>query len=187
MEAPLTLFVWSKSRILPVRLTDFSITEEAFDPNLNPIRAKVSLGMRVLTVNDLGFDAQGRQPVHGLPAAEGTTRRAWARRAALERASVLKGIPMSAPSRTLGRSACRHAFRRPAATSASDGDAISRRRAHRHLSDAPLRAAGRAVRLLQMHIVVQGERLDNIAAQYLGDPELSGDYATPTMRCDRTN
>jgi hypothetical protein len=42
-----------------VRLTDFSITEEAFDPNLNPIRAKVSLGMRVLNVDDLGFNAKG--------------------------------------------------------------------------------------------------------------------------------
>jgi hypothetical protein len=52
-EASLILFVWSKNRILPVRLTDFSITEEAFDPALNPIRAKVSLGMRVLSVNDL--------------------------------------------------------------------------------------------------------------------------------------
>lgn len=58
MQAPLTLFVWSKTRILPVRLTDFSITEEAFDPNLNPIRAKVSLGMRVLNVNDVGFDSK---------------------------------------------------------------------------------------------------------------------------------
>jgi hypothetical protein len=59
MESALTLFIWSKNRILPVRLTDFSITEEAFDPNLNPIRAKVSLGMRVLSVNDLGFDHKG--------------------------------------------------------------------------------------------------------------------------------
>lgn len=59
MQAPLTLFVWSKNRILPVRLTDFSITEEAFDPLLNPIRAKVSLGMRVLSVNDLGFEHKG--------------------------------------------------------------------------------------------------------------------------------
>ncbi|MGH9808046.1 MAG: hypothetical protein ACRD9W_12450, partial [Terriglobia bacterium] len=46
--APMCLFVWSASRIVPVRITDFSITEEAFDPKLNPIRAKVSLGMRVL-------------------------------------------------------------------------------------------------------------------------------------------
>jgi hypothetical protein len=59
MEAPLSLFIWSEVRVLPVRLTDFSITEEAFDPNLNPIRARVSLGMRVLTVNDLGFAHKG--------------------------------------------------------------------------------------------------------------------------------
>jgi hypothetical protein len=59
IEAPLSLFVWSTQRVLPIRITDFSITEEAFDPNLNPIRAKVSLGMRVLTVNDLGFTHKG--------------------------------------------------------------------------------------------------------------------------------
>ena len=39
--------------------TEFSITEEAFDVNLNPIRAKISLGMRVLSVDDLGFDHKG--------------------------------------------------------------------------------------------------------------------------------
>lgn len=55
MESLLTLFVFGKRRVLPVRITDFSISEEAFDPNLNPIRAKVSLGMRVLTVDDVGF------------------------------------------------------------------------------------------------------------------------------------
>lgn len=59
MEAPLALFVWSKQRIMPVRVTEFSITEEAFDPTLNPIRAKISLGLRVLSVNDVGFDHRG--------------------------------------------------------------------------------------------------------------------------------
>jgi len=59
METPLTLFVWSSSRIVPVRITDFSVTEEAFDTNLNPIRAKVSIGMRVLSITDLGFDHRG--------------------------------------------------------------------------------------------------------------------------------
>jgi hypothetical protein len=59
MEAPLTVFVWSASRVMPVRLTDISVTEEAFDPALNPLRAKVSLGMRVLTVNDLGYTHRG--------------------------------------------------------------------------------------------------------------------------------
>lgn len=59
LEQPLTLFVWSSSRVVPVRLTEFSITEEAFDPQLNPIRAKVSLGMRVLSIDDLGFAHPG--------------------------------------------------------------------------------------------------------------------------------
>jgi hypothetical protein len=59
MEAPLSLFVWSEHRVVPVRITELSVTEEAFDVNLNPIRAKVSLGMRVLSVNDLGFDHRG--------------------------------------------------------------------------------------------------------------------------------
>jgi len=59
VEAPLTLFVWSKQRVVPVRVTDLSVTEEAFDVNLNPIRAKVSLGLRVLSVDDLGFKHRG--------------------------------------------------------------------------------------------------------------------------------
>jgi len=59
LEQPLTLFVWSVSRVVPVRLTEFSVTEEAFDPSLNPIRAKVSLGLRVLSVDDLGFAHPG--------------------------------------------------------------------------------------------------------------------------------
>jgi len=55
MLAPFALFVWSANRIAPVRITELSITEEAFDPALNPLRAKVSLGLRVLTIDDLSF------------------------------------------------------------------------------------------------------------------------------------
>lgn len=58
-EAPLVLFVWSKNRVVPVRVMDFSVTEEAFDPALNPIRAKVSLGLRVMSTDDLGFTHKG--------------------------------------------------------------------------------------------------------------------------------
>lgn len=58
-EAPLTLFVWGPRRILPIRLTEFSITEEAYDPQLNPIRARVSLGLRVLNYQDLGITRPG--------------------------------------------------------------------------------------------------------------------------------
>lgn len=59
VEAPLTVFVWSSQRVLPVRITEFSVTEEEFDTELNPTRAKVSLSMRVLSYTDLGFDHKG--------------------------------------------------------------------------------------------------------------------------------
>jgi hypothetical protein len=59
METALCVLVWSKDRVMPVKVTDFTITEEAFDPSLNPIRAHVSLGLRVLTVTDLGFQHKG--------------------------------------------------------------------------------------------------------------------------------
>lgn len=61
METPLTLFVWSKHRVLPVRVTEMSIAEEAYDAALNPIRARVSLGLRVLSIDDLGFAHTGSQ------------------------------------------------------------------------------------------------------------------------------
>jgi hypothetical protein len=52
-ELPTTLLVWGRSRLVPVRLTSFSVTEEAFDTALNPIQAKVEIGMRVLTYMEL--------------------------------------------------------------------------------------------------------------------------------------
>src|SRR5215204_3294327 len=58
-EAPLTLFVWGSKRVLPVRLTSFSITEQAFDTGLNPIRASVSLSLTVLNYQDLGLLSVG--------------------------------------------------------------------------------------------------------------------------------
>ena len=58
-EAPLTLLVWGPKRVLPVRMNGFTITEEAFDPNLNPIRAKVSLDLMVLNYHDLGLVSVG--------------------------------------------------------------------------------------------------------------------------------
>jgi hypothetical protein len=59
MQSPLALFIWSRNRILPVRITELSVAEEAFDQTLNPIRARVSLGMRVLSIDDLGFTHKG--------------------------------------------------------------------------------------------------------------------------------
>ena len=58
-EAPLTLLVWGLKRVLPVRLTQFSITEQAYDTGLNPIRARVSLGLRVLSYSDLDIANPG--------------------------------------------------------------------------------------------------------------------------------
>ncbi|MDP8993237.1 MAG: hypothetical protein M3N31_09350 [Actinomycetota bacterium] len=57
--APLTIFVMGPKRVLPVKLTEFSITEQAYDVNLNPIRAEVSLGLRVLSYSDLPLDHPG--------------------------------------------------------------------------------------------------------------------------------
>ncbi|MEU6128117.1 hypothetical protein ABZ805_02985 [Saccharopolyspora sp. NPDC047091] len=53
IEMPLTLFTWGGKRVIPVRLTEMSINESAFDVNLNPIRASLSLGLKILTVSDL--------------------------------------------------------------------------------------------------------------------------------------
>ena len=61
VETPLTLWVWGGKRVLPVRLTELGITETMFDPNLNPVRATVSIGLRVLNVNDLPTGHRGGQ------------------------------------------------------------------------------------------------------------------------------
>lgn len=77
MDSALTVFAWNLKRITPVRITDLDITEEAFDPQLNPIRAKVSLGMRVLNVNDVSF----LSPAGGLYMAYQIAKEALARQA----------------------------------------------------------------------------------------------------------
>jgi hypothetical protein len=46
---PVLLFVWGPGRILPVRITSFSVEETLFSPSLFPIQATVSLGLEVLT------------------------------------------------------------------------------------------------------------------------------------------
>ncbi len=61
VEAPLTLFTWGSKRILPVRLTELTISEQAFDAELNPIRASVAIGLRVLTVSDLPTGHHGAE------------------------------------------------------------------------------------------------------------------------------
>lgn len=51
-DEPFTLFVWGPTRVLPVRIKNFSITEQQYDPMLNPIAAEVSLKLEVLTYQD---------------------------------------------------------------------------------------------------------------------------------------
>jgi hypothetical protein len=58
-EGPLTLFVWGPARVLPVIVNSLNITEQAFDPLLNPILAKVSVALQVLTYQDLGLTSAG--------------------------------------------------------------------------------------------------------------------------------
>lgn len=52
-KAPVVLLVWGLPRVVPVRVTSVAITEQAFDPALNPIRAKVDLGLQALTEAEL--------------------------------------------------------------------------------------------------------------------------------------
>ena len=51
-EAPLTLFIWGIKRVLPVRLTSFTINEVQYDPQLNPTVANLNLTMNVLSYHD---------------------------------------------------------------------------------------------------------------------------------------
>nr|WTB34348.1 hypothetical protein OG781_36940 [Streptomyces sp. NBC_00830] len=59
IEMPLTLFTWGSKRVMPMRLTELSINESAFDVNLNPIRASLGIGMKVLSVSDLPAGHRG--------------------------------------------------------------------------------------------------------------------------------
>ncbi|MYX11239.1 hypothetical protein GTW98_31370 [Streptomyces sp. SID8375] len=61
IETPLTLFTWGSKRVMPVRLTELSVNESAFDVNLNPIRAALSIGLKVLTVSDLPAGHRGAE------------------------------------------------------------------------------------------------------------------------------
>jgi hypothetical protein len=52
-QAPLALLVWGERRVLPVQVQSLSIKEEAFDQQLNPIRATADLSLNVLSYRDL--------------------------------------------------------------------------------------------------------------------------------------
>ncbi len=52
LTVPLTFFVWGPGRILPVRLTTFSVEEQEFMTTLYPLRAKVNIAMQILREGD---------------------------------------------------------------------------------------------------------------------------------------
>ncbi len=56
---PFTFLIWGAKRVLPVRIGEISIGEEAYDTLLNPIRAKVTLTLKVLTYSDLSLTHPG--------------------------------------------------------------------------------------------------------------------------------
>ena len=48
-ESPTVLLVWGPGRIVPVKISSFAVEEQAFNAALYPIRAKVTVGVKVLT------------------------------------------------------------------------------------------------------------------------------------------
>ena len=52
-DAPIVLFFWGPGRIVPVRITSLSIEEQQYSPLLYPTRAKASIGIKVLDLDDL--------------------------------------------------------------------------------------------------------------------------------------
>ncbi len=83
----LILFIWGPSRVLPVVITELSITEEAFDPELNPLRARASLGLRALNWDDVGET----HPAYGITLAHKMRTEALARLATLRNLETVLG------------------------------------------------------------------------------------------------
>jgi hypothetical protein len=52
-KPPTAILVWGPARVVPVKLTQLQITEQAYSPALVPIRASVEVGADVLTYEDL--------------------------------------------------------------------------------------------------------------------------------------
>ncbi len=88
-EAPLVLFVWGLARVVPVRVTSVSITEQAFDQRLNPIQARVELGLRTLTNSEL---EQAGAPFEVLNVVRLIAKEALARTAAFPGAEGVRGL-----------------------------------------------------------------------------------------------
>jgi len=88
-EVPLVLFVWGPARVVPVRVTSVSITEEAFDQLLNPIQARVQLGLRTLTDKEL---AHAGPPFRTLAIVQQVAKEALARSNVVNAAQGIRGM-----------------------------------------------------------------------------------------------
>ena len=58
-QAPLTLLIWGRQRVLPVQVEGLTLRERAFDTNLNPIRVSAELTLRVQSYRDLDMTNPG--------------------------------------------------------------------------------------------------------------------------------
>jgi len=52
-DAPIVLFFWGPGRIVPVRIQSLTIDEQQYSATLYPTRAKATIGLRVLDLDDL--------------------------------------------------------------------------------------------------------------------------------------
>ncbi|MEO3807249.1 hypothetical protein [Nonomuraea sp. B1E8] len=59
VELPMAVLVWGPNRVVPVKITQLGITEQAFNPTLSPIRATVDVSAQVLTYDDLSLTDVG--------------------------------------------------------------------------------------------------------------------------------
>jgi hypothetical protein len=91
MTAPLALFIWGPNRVLPVRINQIGVSEELFDPQLNPIRATVTLSLRALSYSDLDASTQG----YNLFLAYQQTRESMARQAAASNPNAVTGVNLN--------------------------------------------------------------------------------------------
>ena len=165
-ETPLTLFVWGPKRVLPVRLTSFSITEQAFDTGLNPIRASVSLSLAVLSYQDLGLLSVGGALF-------------MAHQVAKEAMATINGAGSIASSASFSVNASlgvevmfepssRYYNIETAKMTVGNSGGEPRVVSYKRRRIIP---PGETMTALVEHTAVQGDRLDNLAARYVGDPE----------------
>jgi hypothetical protein len=54
-KPPMVLFFWGRKKVLPVNITSMTINEQEFSPDLNPVRAIVTVNLDVIEGKNLPF------------------------------------------------------------------------------------------------------------------------------------